>query len=126
MPGRLVPWKMLWKRHVRLNNDRTWDRILEQLLTHVAGQLDEMHSPRTAQELCRTGQDVVAPVAEPSQRAMSDAGVFDWAAEQGRRVGTENVKDFRVLVTRSSRPSTGGWSLRRPGHVPPEAWLVSE
>ena len=42
VPGRFGPWKTLWKRPVRLSNDRTWDRILEQLLSQadVAGQVD--------------------------------------------------------------------------------------
>ena len=42
MPGRYGLWKTLWKRHVRLSNDSTWDRILEQLLSQadVAGQVD--------------------------------------------------------------------------------------
>ena len=36
----------------------------------------------------------MAPLADPTLRAMSGAGVFDLAAEQGRRLVTENVKDF--------------------------------
>ena len=42
VPGRFGPWKTRWKCPIRLSNDRTWDRILEQLLSQadVAGQLD--------------------------------------------------------------------------------------
>ena len=85
-----------------------------------------MHAPRTAQELCRSGQDVVAPVAEPSQRAMSDAGVFDLAAKQGRRLVTENVKEFRVLVTTARGGPRQGLVAAMSGPRPPEEWLTSE
>lgn len=67
--------------------------------------LDEMFSPRIAEALRQRGHDVVALVADPELRALSDPDVYDWAALQQRRVVTENVKDFRVLV--ATRPGPG-------------------
>lgn len=63
--------------------------------------LDEMSSPRIAEELHRRGHDVVALVADPELRALPDAAVYAWAADENRRVVTENVKDFRALVAAS-------------------------
>lgn len=60
--------------------------------------LDEMFSPQIAQQLRQRGHDVLALVADPELRALADAEVYAWAAERGRRVVTENVKDVRVLV----------------------------
>lgn len=66
--------------------------------------LDQMLSPRIADELTRRGHDVVALAAEPELRALSDADVYAWASEQRRRVVTENGKDFRPLVVDGSGP----------------------
>lgn len=41
---------------------------------------------------------MLALVAEPELRALSDAEVSALAADQGRRLVTENVKDFRPLA----------------------------
>jgi hypothetical protein len=60
--------------------------------------LDEMHAPAVAQALRKLGHDVVAVAEEPDLRAMTDLELFRWAAERGRRVVTENVKDFRPLL----------------------------
>ena len=68
--------------------------------------LDEMHAPVAAQRLRRRGHDVVAVAEEPGLRAMTDDEVFVWAAEQRRRIVTENVKDYRRLLARSGQ--TGG------------------
>lgn len=69
--------------------------------------LDEMFSPKIADELCRRGHDVVALVADPELRALSDPAIYAWAGEHGRRVVTENVKDFRGLVTGDSASGSG-------------------
>ena len=69
--------------------------------------LDEMFSPRIAEELRRRGHDVVALVVDPELRALSDHAVYAWATEHARRVVTENVKDFRGLVASSSGPGSG-------------------
>ncbi|MGH8999862.1 MAG: DUF5615 family PIN-like protein [Acidimicrobiia bacterium] len=60
--------------------------------------LDEMHTPVVAEELGRRGHDVIAVAAEPDLRALTDQELLTWAGEQGRRVVTENVKDFRPLL----------------------------
>jgi predicted nuclease of predicted toxin-antitoxin system len=65
--------------------------------------LDEMHAPVVAQQLRQRGYNVVAVAEEPSLRAMTDEEVFVWAAEQRRRIVTENVKDFRRLLARSGQ-----------------------
>jgi hypothetical protein len=64
--------------------------------------LDEMFSPRLAEELRRRGHDVVAVAVDPQLRVMSDAELHAWAGAQGRRIVTENVKDFRPLVAQAS------------------------
>lgn len=60
--------------------------------------LDEMHAPVVAETLRRRGFDVIAVVAEPELRALSDPELLPWATEHGRRIVTENVKDFRALL----------------------------
>jgi hypothetical protein len=60
--------------------------------------LDEMFPPRIAEQLRYRGHDVIALVVDLELRALSDLEVYAWAAEQGRRVVTENVKDFRLLT----------------------------
>ncbi len=60
--------------------------------------LDEMFSPRIADQLRQRGHDALALVVDPELRALADAEVYAWAAEHGRRVVTENVKDFRPLL----------------------------
>ncbi|MGL4178654.1 MAG: DUF5615 family PIN-like protein [Dermatophilaceae bacterium] len=60
--------------------------------------LDEMHPPLVAELLEQRGHDVLALVADATMRGMADGEVFAWAAQQGRRIVTENVKDFRRLL----------------------------
>lgn len=69
--------------------------------------LDEMFSSRIAEELQRRGHDVLSVVLDPELRSLSDAEVWAWAGEHGRRVVTENVKDFRRLM----RAGAGGGLL---------------
>ncbi|MGH3452143.1 MAG: DUF5615 family PIN-like protein, partial [Haloechinothrix sp.] len=57
--------------------------------------LDEMHHPKVAAHLRERGFDVVSVAENAEQRAANDAELFRWAAEQGRWVVTENIKDFR-------------------------------
>ena len=75
----------------------------------VALLLDEMFAPGIAAELGRRGHDVVAVAAEPQLRAMTDAELYAWAAQHGRRIVTENVKDFRRLAQMQEGPA------QRPG-----------
>ena len=63
--------------------------------------LDEMHAPVVARTLRERGVDVLSVAEEPSLRAMTDEEVFAWAAGEGRRIVTENVKDFRRILVRS-------------------------
>ena len=85
--------------------------------------LDEMFSPAVAESLCGEGFDVVAVAGHPLLAAAPDVQVATWAAGAGRRVLTENVRDFvpllattepalRVLFTSSRRFPR---SRRNPG-----------
>ena len=102
----------------------------------VALLLDEMFSPVVADELRRRGHDVVAVAADPQLRSMADAELYAWAADQGRRIVTENVKDFRRLRAHDARATGPGLlytsartfprSRQAPGLllVALERWLV--
>lgn len=59
---------------------------------------DEHYSEQIAVALRELGHDVVSVVADDSLRAASDSAVFFGAAASGRRVVTENIKDFRPLL----------------------------
>jgi hypothetical protein len=59
--------------------------------------LDEMFSPLIATELVRRGHDVVAVAADPGLVGLPDEQIFEWAAEQGRCLLTENVRGYEVL-----------------------------
>jgi len=111
--------------------------------------LDEMFPPAIADELRRRGHDVIAVAADPRLRSMTDSELFAWAVEQGRRIVTENVNDFRPLLvnwSEGARPAvlftssrTFPRSRRSPGPLitalehwltrpdtatrPPEDWL---
>lgn len=60
--------------------------------------LDEMHAPVVAAALRDRGHDVLAVVEQDELRALTDEDLFRWAAERGRRIVTENVKDFAPLL----------------------------
>ena len=62
--------------------------------------LDEMFSPVIAQQLRDRGHDVLAVAADPMLRALNDAQLYEWARSNGRRLVTENAKDFRRLLRR--------------------------
>lgn len=66
--------------------------------------LDEMFAPRIAELLRARGHDVLALVADPGLRALTDPDVYRWAGGQARRVVTENVRDFRSLVASDPFP----------------------
>lgn len=115
----------------------------------VALVLDEMFPPAIAEELRRRGHDVIAVAADPHLRAISDLELFAWAAQQRRRLVTENAKDFRRLLADTGTAGPGllltssrsfPRSRRAPGDLitaleawlsnpddtarPPEDWLV--
>ena len=82
--------------------------------------LDEMHAPSVAEELRRRGHDVIAVAADPELRALTDDDLFRLAASEpsagspdiaGRRIVTENVKDFRPLLRRAQEVGTPGPGL---------------
>lgn len=60
--------------------------------------LDEHYSDAIAARLRAAGHDVLAVVADPELRAQPDSEVFRRAAASGRRIVTENIKDFRPLL----------------------------
>lgn len=62
--------------------------------------LDEMFSPVIAQQLREKGHDVLAVAADPRLRALDDGELYEWARSSGRRLVTENAKDFRPLLWR--------------------------
>ncbi len=66
--------------------------------------LDEMFSPMLAEALRRAGYDVVAVAGHPVLAAASDPQGAAWAVEEGRRVVTENVRDFVALAGRGDPP----------------------
>lgn len=63
--------------------------------------LDEMHAPVVARTLRERGHDVIAVADEPDRRAATDDELFVFAAGDGRRIVTENVKDFRRILFRA-------------------------
>lgn len=60
--------------------------------------LDEHYSDAIAVDLRAAGHVVVAVVADAQLRAQPDSEVFRHAATSGRRIVTENIKDFRPLL----------------------------
>jgi predicted nuclease of predicted toxin-antitoxin system len=68
--------------------------------------LDEMFSPRIADELALVGIDCRAVVADPVLRAQSDLEIFDSAVRDNRVLVTNNVTDFESL--RRAREAAGG------------------
>lgn len=60
--------------------------------------LDEHYADSIAVALRDRGYDVVAVVADPELRGAPDREVFRCAVDRGRRIVTENVKDFRPLL----------------------------
>jgi predicted nuclease of predicted toxin-antitoxin system len=59
--------------------------------------LDEMFSPRIADELAQRGVDCRAVAADPVLRAQSDLELFDFAVRDDRVLVTSNVPDFESL-----------------------------
>lgn len=117
-------------------------------MSHAAGEallLDEMFAPVIAMLLRDDGHDVIAVAGHYLLAAASDLYLAGWAGQDGRRIVTENVRDFaplagrgdpalRVLFTSSRRFPR---SRRNPGPLvdalrhwlaspvahPGEAWL---
>jgi hypothetical protein len=71
--------------------------------------LDEMHSRVLAAALRELGHDLAAVTEQDALRTMTDGELYRWAGEHGRRIVTENVKDFAPLLRRgeqSGQPAT--------------------
>ena len=60
--------------------------------------LDEHFPPVVAELLRQAGFDVVGVAEDPAMRGTPDEAVFLYAVSQGRRVVTENVRDFLPLL----------------------------
>ncbi|MGF1662869.1 MAG: DUF5615 family PIN-like protein [Kineosporiaceae bacterium] len=73
--------------------------------------LDEHYATEIAEALRSRDHDVVAVMSEPHLRSQSAAHLFRWAAAAGRRIVTENSKDFRP-------PLAAGVPPRRCGRLP--------
>jgi len=56
-----------------------------------------------AQRLRELGHDVVSVAEESTLRAMTDEDVYAWAAEERRRIVTDNVRDFRRLLVHAQQ-----------------------
>lgn len=63
--------------------------------------LDEHYPESVASQLGAAGHDVVTVVADPELRAQPDGEIYRRAAGAGRRIVTENVKDFRPQLHRA-------------------------
>lgn len=73
--------------------------------------LDEHYSAAIAQMLREHGHDVVAAVASDELRGANDPELYRHATQTGRRIVTENIKDFRPLLLAASAAGTPGASL---------------
>ena len=59
--------------------------------------LDEMYSPRIADDLCERGVDAVAVCGHDVLAGLSDDRVLEWATAERRCLVTENVRDFERI-----------------------------
>lgn len=60
-----------------------------------------MQAPLVATTLREHGHDVIAVADQDALRTLSDEELFRWAGQAGRRIVTENVKDFAPLQRRA-------------------------
>jgi len=77
--------------------------------------------PALLPSLRRRGHDVTAVAAEPQLRSMSDPELYAWATAGGRRIVTENVKEFRRLLMQEREPTGSGLLFTRRSHIPAES-----
>jgi hypothetical protein len=63
-----------------------------------------MFSPALARTLVGEGFDVLAVAGHPLLAALPDPQIAAWARESGRRVVTENVRDFAPLLRHGDPP----------------------
>ncbi|MDR1189529.1 MAG: DUF5615 family PIN-like protein [Bifidobacteriaceae bacterium] len=69
--------------------------------------LDEHYAPLIARSLREQGHDCLAVAELPELTGRSDSALFVWAASAGRRIVTENVRDFRPLQSLVKRLGCG-------------------
>jgi hypothetical protein len=95
----------------------TTARVIERLL------LDEHYSDAIAADLRAAEYDVVAVVVDLQLRAQPDLEVFRHAAASGRRIVTENIRDFRPLLQQAyaAGDPTARLLLVPPHRFPPKA-----
>jgi len=82
--------------------------------------LDEMLSPRVAEELRGAGADALGVSESPALRGTSDAELLELCAAQGRVLVTANIRDFVALHRREQghagillvSPQERGWMGR--------------
>lgn len=60
--------------------------------------LDEHYSAEIARRLRADGHDVLGVTESVELREQPDTELFRYAASEGRRIVTENIKDFRPLL----------------------------
>ena len=77
----------------------------------IALLLDEMHAPLVAAALRELGHDVIAVADQLDLRAMADEELYMWAGQVGRRIVTENVKDFVPLLRRAEESGQPGTAV---------------
>lgn len=68
--------------------------------------LDEHYSAAIARALRELSHDVVAAVASDELRGASDPELYRHATQTGRRIVTENIKDFRPLLLAATAAGT--------------------
>jgi predicted nuclease of predicted toxin-antitoxin system len=87
--------------------------------------LDEMFSLVIAAALRDLKHDVTAVAEQPGVRAMTDEEIVAFAASQGRRLLTENVKDFQPILQQALQGSTppSAFSLPAAAHSPGPAGI---
>lgn len=93
--------------------------------------LDEMLSPRVAEQLRTRGNDVIAVSESAALRQQPDQAIFEHAQRESRIVVTKNIRDFRILGQRTIVTGESHCGLvlvsdrRFPGHDPRSTgWIV--
>jgi len=73
--------------------------------------LDEHFSPEIARQLRKLGHDVVAVKEQPSLIARTDRVHFASTSQQQRAIVTQDLGDFRPLLTQAMRAGTKTYGL---------------
>ena len=73
--------------------------------------LDELYSPKIAQQLRARGHDVVAVKERPELVGLGDAALFDVAAAEQRAIVTENWPHFVRLLEPAAVEGTNHYGV---------------